>query len=184
LIVRDVSEVSEGQKMTQSFYEFGMARAGFGLEWTCTFANDIEAKKARSYAPNWGRPGLVVDDVANLKPSDPPGVASLAWASFPCQDISLAGMGAGLYGARSSSFWRFWRSMQALRAEGRAPLMIVLENVCGLLTSHGGHDFAAIADALTDGATASALSRWTRRILCRNRESACSSSGSTRRCLS
>jgi DNA (cytosine-5)-methyltransferase 1 len=29
--------------------------------------------------------------------------------------------------------------------------MIVLKNVCGLLTSHGGHDFAAIADTLTDG---------------------------------
>jgi DNA (cytosine-5)-methyltransferase 1 len=137
-----------------TFYEFfaggGMARAGLGREWICLFANDIDARKARSYAANWGRSGLVVDDVANLRASDLPGVASLAWASFPCQDISLAGMGAGLDGTRSSSFWGFWRLMQALRAKGRAPLMIVLENVCGLLTSHGGHDFAAIADALTD----------------------------------
>ena len=40
--------------------------------------------------------------------------------------------------------------MQGLRAEGRAPRMIVIENVCGLLTSHGGKDFDAICDALAD----------------------------------
>jgi DNA (cytosine-5)-methyltransferase 1 len=38
--------------------------------------------------------------------------------------------------------------MQTLIAEGRAPSIIALENVCGTLTSHGGKDFAAICDAL------------------------------------
>jgi DNA (cytosine-5)-methyltransferase 1 len=38
--------------------------------------------------------------------------------------------------------------MQTLRAEGRAPHIIVLENVTGLLTSHGGKDFDAICGAL------------------------------------
>ena len=38
--------------------------------------------------------------------------------------------------------------MQGLRAERRAPRMIVIENVTGLLTSHGGKDFDAICDAL------------------------------------
>ena len=33
---------------------------------------------------------------------------------------------------------------------GRAPRTIVLENVYGCLTSHGGRDFAAIATALAD----------------------------------
>lgn len=32
--------------------------------------------------------------------------------------------------------------------ESRAPQLMVMENVCGLLTSHGGQDFAAICDAL------------------------------------
>jgi site-specific DNA-cytosine methylase len=40
--------------------------------------------------------------------------------------------------------------MQGLRAEGRAAGMIVIENVTGLLTSHGGHDFDAICEALAD----------------------------------
>jgi len=40
--------------------------------------------------------------------------------------------------------------MQGLRAEGRAPRLIVIENVCGLLTSHGGKDFDGICGALVN----------------------------------
>ena len=88
--------------------------------------------------------------MGTLTLADLPGVADLAWASPPCQDLSLAGDRAGLDGVRSSSFWPFMRLMQGLRADGRAPRMIVIENVCGLLTSHNGNDFDAICDALAD----------------------------------
>ena len=138
-----------------NFYEFfaggGMARAGLGPAWQCLFANDFDARKAASYAANWGSAGLRVDDVSHLVSADLPGHADLAWASFPCQDLSLAGAGAGLNGQRSSSFWPFWRLITALGAEGRAPSLIALENVCGALSSHGGKDFAAIGDAMADG---------------------------------
>ena len=140
--------------MTLSYYEFfaggGMARAGVGSHWTCLFANDIDPKKALSYATNWGEQQVVVRDVAHLKLSELPGIADLVWASFPCQDLSLAGMGAGLDGDRSGTFWPFWNLVKALRVEKRAPRMIVLENVKGALTSHGGRDFAAIGAALTN----------------------------------
>jgi DNA (cytosine-5)-methyltransferase 1 len=135
-----------------SFYEFfaggGMARAGLGEGWQCLFANDIDAKKGSSYEANWGKDHLKVDDVARLTPADLPGRARLAWASFPCQDLSLAGDGAGLNGHRSGTFWPFWRLMQELGKEGRAPELIVLENVCGALSSHKGKDFAEIGAAL------------------------------------
>ncbi len=131
-----------------TFYEFfcggGMVRAGLGSSWNCLFANDINRKKAHSYAVNWGRKGLHVGDVADLKPSNLPGHAHLAWASFPCQDLSLAGAGAGLKGERSGTFRPFWNLMKALIKQGRAPEIIVLENVCGALTSHGGKDFVSI----------------------------------------
>ncbi|MCF8469114.1 MAG: DNA (cytosine-5-)-methyltransferase, partial [Sneathiella sp.] len=134
------------------FYEFfaggGMARAGLGSDWSCLLANDIDSKKGTSYARNWGESDLVLEDVSELKPSDLPGAADLAWASFPCQDLSLAGAGAGLRGARSGTFWPFWKLMSALADEDRAPPMIVLENVCGALTSHGGQDFIAISEAI------------------------------------
>ena len=135
-----------------TFYEFfcggGMARAGLGPGWMCLFANDIDPGKAAAYAANWGATHLIVGDVASLTAADLSGVADLAWASFPCQDLSLAGDRGGLDAGRSGSFWPFVKLMHALRAEQRAPRVIVLENVTGLLTSHGGNDFDAICGAL------------------------------------
>jgi DNA (cytosine-5)-methyltransferase 1 len=134
-----------------TFYEFfaggGMARAGLGSDWRCLFANDFDARKAQSYRANWGGDDLVEGDVWAIEPDTLPGRADLAWASSPCQDLSLAGSRAGLTGGRSSAFWGFWRLMQALDAEGRAPRVIVLENVAGLLSSGGGADFTAVCRA-------------------------------------
>jgi DNA (cytosine-5)-methyltransferase 1 len=127
-----------------------MARTGLGEDWQCLFANDIDPSKATSYVANFGPHGLKVGDVASLGPADLPGHADLAWGSPPCQDVSLAGDRAGLDGARSGAFWPFWNLIRALRAEGRAPRLIVIENVTGLITSHDGKDFAAICDALTE----------------------------------
>jgi DNA (cytosine-5)-methyltransferase 1 len=132
-----------------SFYEFfagaGMARAGLGEQWNCLFANEFDLKKTESYKKYWPTPDVLkIGDIGKLKGADVPGKADLVWASFPCQDLSLAGAGAGLNGDRSGTFWPFWRLMQALIEEDRAPKIIVLENVCGTLTSHGGKDFSAI----------------------------------------
>lgn len=136
-----------------NFFEFfagaGMARAGLGKGWRCAFANEFDLKKSVVYRENWKTPDVLkVADVGTLTTSDVPGSPDLTWASFPCQDLSLAGAGAGLKGDRSGTFWPFWRLMQGLIQEGRAPKLIVLENVCGTLTSHEGKDFAAICGAL------------------------------------
>ena len=137
------------------FYEFfaggGMARAGLGKNWRCVFANDFDSKKATTYSANWGDKGLLVGDVAKLTTADLPGAVDLAWASFPCQDLSLAGSGAGLKGERSGTFWPFWKLTVQLTEEGRGPRLIALENVCGALHSHDGKDFATIGDALVNG---------------------------------
>ena len=138
--------------MKKTFYEFfaggGMAHAGLGSGWTCAFANDFDEMKASAYAANWGKKNLVVQDVATLLSSQLPGHADLAWASFPCQDLSLAGNGAGLDGERSGTFWPFINLMGQLNFEGRKPSVIALENVYGAITSHGGKDFEAMIEAL------------------------------------
>lgn len=131
------------------FYEFfaggGMVRAGLGPGWTCLFANDFDPRKGRAYRDNWGDGGeLRVGDVRDLTRADLPATADLAWGSFPCQDLSLAGAGEGLAGERSGAFYPFWRLIEGLIAEGRAPRIVAVENVCGALTSHGGRDFQAI----------------------------------------
>ncbi|MEO6924956.1 MAG: DNA cytosine methyltransferase, partial [Bryocella sp.] len=137
-----------------TFYEFfaggGMARAGLGEDWECLFANDFDHKKAETYRDNWGGEELKVGDVGALKVTDLPGIADLAWASFPCQDLSLAGGGAGLNGERSGTFRPFWKLMKRLIADARAPNVVVLENVCGALTSHDGKDFATLCGSLVD----------------------------------
>jgi len=140
--------------MTRTFYEFfaggGMVRAGLGSGWTCLLANDFDRKKAATYALNWGGDALIVGDIRNIAPDEMPGRPDLVWGSFPCQDLSLAGGGAGLRGGRSGTFWPFIDHIRALRVGGRAPAIVALENVLGTLTSHGGQDFTAICEALSD----------------------------------
>ncbi len=125
-----------------------MARAGLGAHWRCLFANDFDPVKAATYRANWGGEHLHEGDVWALASQDLPGQADLAWASSPCQDVSLAGGRAGLEGGRSSAFWGFWRLIETLNGEGRAPRAVVIENVTGLLTSNGGADFTALCAAL------------------------------------
>lgn len=136
-----------------AFYEFfsggGMARLGLGERWRCLFANDACEKKARAYKSNFdGAPELIVRDVGDVVTDDLPGEPVLVWASFPCQDLSLAGNGVGLKGKRSGTFWPFWKLIQVLARERRAPRLVVLENVIGTITSNAGRDFDAILQAL------------------------------------
>ncbi len=137
-----------------AYYEFfaggGMARLGLGPGWSCVFANDFDKVKAGTYLANFpdAADHFRHGDVWAVDPANLSGQADLAWASSPCQDFSLAGARAGLSGGRSSAFFGFWRLIEALAAEGRAPRAIVIENVVGLLTSRGGADFAALGEAL------------------------------------
>src|ERR1700738_3445007 len=115
-----------------TFVEFlwgrGMARAGLGEGWRCLFANDFDPMKIAAYEANWGVGDMKPADVASLTLADLPAtVVALAWASFPCQDLSLAGSYRGLGSerdnapTRSGTFWPFWRLMRRLMQAGRAP---------------------------------------------------------------
>ena len=146
---------SQVARSMPSFYEFfaggGMARAGLGQGWTCLFANDFDTKKGETYKRNYpGESVLRVGDVRAIKASDLPGHVDLIWGSFPCQDLSLAGGGAGLKGERSGTFYPFWDIVKGLVAEGRGPKLIALENVLGTLTSHAGRDFEAICGTFAE----------------------------------
>jgi DNA (cytosine-5)-methyltransferase 1 len=134
-------------------YEFfaGGGLAGLGLVGVdMVFANDLDAMKARAFRANHADTPFLQGDVWALRADDLPGRPDLAWASSPCQDVSLAGARGGLEAGRSGAFWGFWRLMQELSAEGRAPRVIVLENVIGLLTSGGGRDFAVVCSAMAE----------------------------------
>lgn len=141
------------------FYEFfaggGMARAGLGNGWTCTFANDFSPMKANIYRENWGDGHFNEGDIAAVKTSDLPGHPALCWASTPCQDLSLAGNAVGLGTAegkltRSGAFWPWFALMQKLAADGRKPAVIVFENVVGALSSNSGEDFEIVSRAFVE----------------------------------
>lgn len=134
-----------------------MARLGLGEHWKCTFANEWCPKKAAAYAARFGHGAppfcreLMIQDVATLTPQVLPGTPELVWASFPCQDLSLAGKGKGLHGKRSGNFWPFWDLMKGLVREDRAPKLIVIENVVGAITSNKGEDFSSLFQTLVSG---------------------------------
>jgi DNA (cytosine-5)-methyltransferase 1 len=69
----------------------------------------------------------------------------LLTGGFPCQDLSIAGKRAGLSGERSGLFWEIIRI-----AKAKQPTWGLFENVPGLLSSHGGRDFALVLAGLRE----------------------------------
>ena len=119
-----------------TFLEFfagaGLVRAGLEPDWRCLWANDIDTSKQRIYEANFGKGDFHPGDVADVKASELP-AADMAWASFPCQDLSLAGWQRGMSAEQSGTFWPFWSLMRDRFDVGKRPPIIVLENVTGLL---------------------------------------------------
>ena len=114
----------------------GLERQG----WRAAFANDIDSCKEEIYRANFGggKELFVLGDIHKIPADDVPTVA-LATASFPCNDLSLAGARHGLEGKHSSAFWGFTRILKSMGS--RSPSMLLIENVTGFLTSNGGRDF-------------------------------------------
>jgi DNA (cytosine-5)-methyltransferase 1 len=132
------------QPKKRAFAEFfaGIGLMRLGLEragWSVAFANDIDEDKWAMYRDHFGAGGeFVLGDIHQLNAEHIPNV-QLATASFPCNDLSLAGARKGLAGAQSSAFWGFVETLTKLG--GRRPPLVLLENVTGFLTSHNGDDF-------------------------------------------
>ncbi len=121
-----------------------------GLEaegWSVAFANDIDCDKMGMYKSHFGDLGedFVLGDIHELDASSIP-KTSLATASFPCNDLSLAGSRSGLAGKQSSAFWGFFRILESMGHNG--PPIVLLENVAGFLTSRKGADIAEALHAL------------------------------------
>lgn len=84
-------------KAAEFFAGIGLVRLALENQgWDVVFANDIDPKKAEMYRHNWPtNDHLVVGDIHNLTADDVPTV-DLFTASFPCNDLSIAGRWNGL----------------------------------------------------------------------------------------
>jgi len=123
----------------------GLERAGWHVVW----ANDIDEDKMRMYRGHYSDDNahFHLGDVHALDYSSIPTVA-LATASFPCNDLSLAGARRGLAGQQSGAFWGFVEALKGMRLH--RPPLVLLENVAGFLTSHNGNDFRKACLALNE----------------------------------
>jgi DNA (cytosine-5)-methyltransferase 1 len=103
--------------------DLGLERAGMICRWQV----EIDGFCRRVLEKHW--PGVRrYDDVRTFPPDgDEDWNVDLIAGGFPCQDVSLAGKGAGIDGARSGLWSEFHRVVRLLR-----PSLVLVENVPGL----------------------------------------------------
>jgi DNA (cytosine-5)-methyltransferase 1 len=134
----NVYTVSDGHSFIEFFAGIGLVHEALAPSgWACALANDNDPKKVDAYLRNYPDTRVVLGDVRDLDVSALPR-ASLATASFPCIDLSQAGGRTGINGHHSGIVWSFLEHIESLAQAGKAPDYLLLENVPGLLTLHGG----------------------------------------------
>ena len=101
-------------RAVEFFAGIGLVRLALERKgWNVVFSNDIDPDKAEMYRHNWPKDDhLVVGDIHELKADDVP-ACDLFTASFPCNDLSVAGRWEGLNGKESSAFWGLVRIMRS-----------------------------------------------------------------------
>lgn len=122
-------------------FDLAFERAGFRVTFQCEIDKFCTQILDRHWPTVTRR-----HNIKELTHADVP--LSPVWVGgFPCQDVSLARMGprAGLRGARSGLFHEFARLLGECR-----PRVFVIENVPGLLSSHGGRDFGIVIRTLAE----------------------------------
>lgn len=129
----------------------GLEQAGFKVTW----ANDMAADKQEMYSGHFGTAEVahyVLEDIKvvaqDIVAAGVPRDLGLAWSSFPCTDLSLAGGRKGLAGKHSGTFWNFTDILEKLGPD--KPPVVALENVNGFATSHGGADLKAAVRRLNE----------------------------------
>jgi DNA (cytosine-5)-methyltransferase 1 len=123
----------------------GLVTEGMRGSFVSVWANDICGKKAAVYCANHGQDHFHLGSISEVKGADLP-AADLAWASFPCQDLSLAGQMSGFDGKRSSLVWEWLRVIDEMGP--KMPAVLVAENVTGLVSGHNGDSYRALHAAL------------------------------------
>ena len=132
--------------MHEFFAGSGLVAYGLKGMFNPVWANDISEKKAAVYCSNINGNHLIIDDIRNINGASLPS-AHLSWASFPCQDLSLAGSLGGIEAARSGLIWEWLR---VLKEMPQRPSVLLIENVAGLLSANQENNYVKLHHALID----------------------------------
>ena len=136
-------------KALDFFAGSGLVTDGLKRSFTTVWANDICPKKKRVYTENFGDESFELSPIQKINGKDLP-YADLAWASFPCQDLSLAGKMSGImHGKRSALYWEWIRVIGEMSEDCR-PHVFCIENVVGFLVADSGKQFKLAYDALKE----------------------------------
>jgi DNA (cytosine-5)-methyltransferase 1 len=103
-------------------FSLGLERAGMKTVAFC----EVDKKCQEVLRKHW-KDVPIFDDVTTLKGADIEETVDVICGGFPCQDISLAGKGAGLEGERSGLWWEFHRLIKEIK-----PKYAIIENVSAL----------------------------------------------------
>jgi len=138
----------KSKKELLPFLEFfagsGLVAHALKNYFSAIWANDICEKKSIVYCANHGNKNFYLDSIINIQGKELP-LAPLAWASFPCQDLSLAGLTAGISGKRSGLVWEWLRVIDEMSSQ---PSVLVAENVTGLMSIDHGSQYKVLHNAL------------------------------------
>lgn len=132
--------------MHEFFAGSGLVAYGLKGMFAPAWSNDISEQKAAVYEANFGCDRFELNDIKNVRGYDLP-FAHLSWASFPCQDLSLAGSLGGIHASRSGLVWEWLRVLDEIEDK---PRILLLENVVGLLSTNGGDNYRALHTALVE----------------------------------
>ena len=110
------------------------------------WANDICPKKAAVFHANHPGAPFCLRSITDVHGSELP-ACILSWASFPCQDLSLAGAGKGIRGKRSGLVWEWLRVMDEM---AQRPPILAIENVLGLISADKGIHYRELHLALEE----------------------------------
>lgn len=108
------------------------------------WANDICPKKAAVFEANHKNAPFNLCSITDINGRDLPS-CTLSWASFPCQDLSLAGNTEGIRAKRSGLVWEWLRVMDEMLT---IPPILVAENVVGLISTNSGVNYKELHEAL------------------------------------
>ncbi|MBV9232176.1 MAG: DNA (cytosine-5-)-methyltransferase [Chloroflexi bacterium] len=149
-ISHETLEVLRQKSFAEFFAGIGLVRAGLERQaWSVALANDIDPIKHEMYKGHFtdAEKHFLLNDIHNLDVTTMPPV-TLATASFPCKDLSIAGSRGGLNGTSSSAFWGFIQVLE--RWNQHRPPLVMLENVVGFLNANNGKDFEQALLALNN----------------------------------
>jgi DNA (cytosine-5)-methyltransferase 1 len=105
---------------------FALGAYWAGMKFENHYCSDIETYAQELYKLRFPD-SIQLGDITKINTAELPAGDWIISGGFPCQDISIAGKGAGIHGTRSGLWFEYWRIIRDLQ-----PRFAIMENVSAL----------------------------------------------------